>query len=167
MLDDSREPETRQAFRWMAGAVAAFCLVVSILDALGQIIVPLTFYFDLAGGFVMATIALTGKLPRFRLRTMMICVTLFCIVGGLIGNQVRIGVNRNAVRGEMAIKHGYDVVFYDREGTNGVISSFQVLIGIEPVERIQVTSKSTLSADEKALVRETFPEARIDVLDVR
>jgi hypothetical protein len=63
MLGDSREPETRQAFRWMAGAIAAFCLVVSILIASRQSTVPLAFYVGLGGGFVMATIALTGKLP--------------------------------------------------------------------------------------------------------
>jgi hypothetical protein len=33
MLGDSREPETRHAFRWMAGAVATFCVVLAVLLA--------------------------------------------------------------------------------------------------------------------------------------
>jgi hypothetical protein len=63
MLGDSREPETRQAFRWMAGAVAAFCLALSILIVSRATAMPLTFCAALAGGCLMATIALTGKLP--------------------------------------------------------------------------------------------------------
>jgi hypothetical protein len=89
MLGDSQEPETRQAFRWITGAVAAFCLVLGVFIALRQTDIPLAICAALALGFEMATIALRGKLPgrgrgndrrfQFRLRTLMIVVTLLAV----------------------------------------------------------------------------------------
>jgi hypothetical protein len=109
----------------------------------------------------------TSASPRrrfqFRLRTLLIGVTLFCIVGGWFGNQVRIGANLKAVRDEIAIKHGYHVVFHNKLGASNLSCFLQALTGTSVVDRIEVASTSKLSEDEEALIRKTFPEARIEV----
>jgi hypothetical protein len=110
---------------------------------------------------------MTAPSPRrrfqFRLRTLLIGVTLFCIVGGWFGNQVRIGANRKAVRDEIAIKHGYHVVFHNQLGATNISCFLQALTGTSLVDRIEVDSTSKLSDAEEAIIRETFPEARIEV----
>jgi hypothetical protein len=168
MLGDSQEPEMRQAFRWMAGAVAAFCLVLGVFIALRQSDIPLAFYVALALGLEMATIVLRGKLPwrgrekdrrfQFRLRTLMIVVTLLAIPCGYVGWQAKIVRERKSVLAEIeGVGGGF---FSDLRTTTGFWNRFpnwpdEAIASIDGNRQLRAPAKEivrTLLGDEGVIV---------------
>jgi hypothetical protein len=52
---------------------------------------------------------------QFRLRTLMIVVTLFCVAGGWFGDEFRRAMNRKEVQREIHTSYGYSVSFVRRQ----------------------------------------------------
>jgi hypothetical protein len=91
--------------------------------------------------------------------------TLFGIIALVLvawyGNQIRWTVNRQAVRREIATAHGSKVYFFPGREPPGLMLALD-LISDEPVEAVSVSPGTKLTTDEKLLIEEWFPEARIE-----
>jgi hypothetical protein len=89
---------------------------------------------------------------QFRLRTLMICVTLFCAVGGWFGNQVRMVRERKA----MAFRPSVDSVTEARNK----LPWLRVWLGDEYFKGL-LLDRSVVPAEEFDLYKDVFPEATI------
>ena len=96
---------------------------------------------------------------QFRLRTLFAIIALLLVAW--YGNQIRLTVNRQAVRREIATAHGSKVYFFPGREPPGLMLTLH-LISDEPVEAVSVSPGTKLSKDEKLLIEEWFPEARIE-----
>ena len=67
------------------------------------------------------------------------------------------------IRRELAERHPYGVVFYEKRTDYVFIEKFEKLIGNAPIERIEVGPGVKLSQEEATLLSQTFPEARFGV----
>ena len=103
------------------------------------------------------------RLFQFRLRTLMIVVTLFCTFAGWIGNQVRTAHQRKA----MFANCSQSIILYsfaDEGDQFSLISPIKRWLGDVSVQYM-VVSATVDPADLKA-IRETFPEAEIELRHV-
>ena len=100
---------------------------------------------------------------QFRLRTLMIVVTLFCTFAGWIGNQVRTAHQRKA----MFANCPQSIILYsfaDEGDQFSLISPVRRWLGDVTVQYL-VVSATVDPADLKA-IRETFPETEIELRHV-
>jgi hypothetical protein len=96
---------------------------------------------------------------QFRLRTLFAFIALLLVAW--YGNQIRLSVNRQAVRREINATHGSKVYFF-ADGLPKDPTLPLYLLSDELVEVISVSRDAKLSAGEELLIHEWFPEARIE-----
>jgi hypothetical protein len=94
---------------------------------------------------------------RFRLRTLFAIMALLFIAW--YGNQIRLTMNRQAVRHEIAHRHGSKVYFFP--GDHSTWLPFWFFCD-EAVELVSVSRDTKLTAEEESLIHEWFPETRIE-----
>ncbi len=95
---------------------------------------------------------------QFSLRTVMIVVTLFCVVGGWFGSEVYRTQHRKQVR--IAFESRGGMYFHqERHPKPFPLPLFRDFLGDIPYERITFDKDSPLTAADEAVLRETFPEA--------
>jgi hypothetical protein len=114
----------------------------------------------------MATQPSPRRRFQFRLRTLMIVVTVFCVViGGYTGWQAKIVRDRKAALGEVLKSHGY--VYVRTEGTpipisreGRTISTLRRWMGDSPM--LFVIYAPGTPRDEIRRLEELFPEAVVE-----
>ena len=93
---------------------------------------------------------------QFRLRTLMIVVTLFCVVGGYVAHEAKIAMDRKAM-----LETGSDgpvVDFTVDKGKDAAIPSIRLWIGDHFFSSVHVKQKADIDRYKAA-----FPEADVEL----
>jgi hypothetical protein len=102
----------------------------------------------------------TRRWYQFRLRTLLVVVTLFCLIVGWIAIQARVAHQRKAALA------GYSrfIILYsfvDEDSRVALTSPLKRLFGDKPIAYMVVSA--ALSGDDLKRLREVFPEAEIEL----
>jgi hypothetical protein len=108
----------------------------------------------------MSASPLSSRRLQFRLRTLLIVVTLFCLVVGRIANQARTVYDRKAA---LADYSGYVILhsFADEGSRAAMTSPVKRWLGDDAVGYLVVSA--AVSPDDLKRLRDTFPEAEIEL----
>jgi hypothetical protein len=97
---------------------------------------------------------------QFSLRTLLIGVTLICVVGGWVGLQAKVVQNRKDALARAIGRHYMEVTFwYHNNDSRNPVPWFRRILGDEGVYEFVLGSDTPL--EERRLLRGKFPEARL------
>jgi hypothetical protein len=92
---------------------------------------------------------------QFRLRTLMIVVTLFCVFGGYVAHEVKIVRERRALLDKLLVLHHG---IYSLDANKDATPWLRRLLGDEPVDELLIPTE--VSDEDAREIEAAFPEAR-------